>query len=73
MSWGIAEVGVSGGEADSGTGVLMFMFAGGVVAGDFLPGVDGGVDDNGVEGTLGGGVTGTSAGGVAGASISSLC
>ena len=68
----MAEVGVSGGEADSGAGVLMFMFAGGVVVGDFLPGVDGGVDDNGVEGTLGGGVIGASARGVAGASISSL-
>ena len=53
----MAEVGLSGGEADSSAGVLMFMFTGGVVVGDFLPGVDGGV-----EGTLGGGVISPSGG-----------
>ena len=71
----MAEVEVSGGEADSGTGVLMFMFAGGVVVGDFLPGVDGGVDDGGVDvgGTLGGGVISPSGGRVTTAFISPLC
>ena len=71
----MAEVGVSGGEADSGAGVLMFMFAGGVVVGDFLPGVDGGVDDGGVDvgGTLGGGVIGPSGGLVTAMSVSPPC
>ena len=62
-----SDVGVLGGEAVNGTGMSVFILAGGVVVGDLPPGVGGGVG-----GTLGGGVTGAS-GGVVVRPASPLC